>query len=329
MGYSQLSESDRELIFLGREKGKSIRMIAKEIGRNPATVSRELNRNKDPDGLYKPSSAQMLSKERRILANSQNHRKDPRVLNYVREKLILNWSPEQTAGRMKLDIPGFSISPETIYQYIYAKENRSLGLWVYLRRCRSRRSSWHERKPQKEKIPNRIFIDTRPRYVDQRLEYGHWETDLVLGTRTTRDAISVTVERRARYTILSKVKTASKEEKTRTTIESMGSLPPWLRRSITFDNGSENFGHEEIEKALRLSGFFCQPYSSWQIGTVENTNGLLRQYFPKRTSLADVTQRDLNLVATLLNDRPRKTLGYKTPYEVFSRELSVAVRSGI
>lgn len=326
MNYKQLSAGERETIFLGLAKGKSIRVIAEEVKRSHATVSREISRNKGPDGHYRPFVAQDESVKRKSLANSQNPRKDPRVLRYVKDKLELNWSPDQISGRMKLlEIPGLSVSNETIYRYIYDKENRNLSLWVYLRRCRPRRSSWHNRKPQKEHIPNRIFIDERPECVNSRLEYGHWETDLVMGTKVAKDAISVSVERKARYTLLSKVATASSEEKTAAIVNSMADLPSWLRKSMTFDNGSENAGHENIRSILRLATYFCHAYSSWERGTVENTNGLIRQYFPKKTSFADITQRDLNLVAQLLNDRPRKILGYETPYEVFFRELNGAV----
>jgi len=328
MNYKQLSTEERETIFLCLEGGKSIRDAAKEIKRNHTTVSREVSRNKGPDGHYRPFVAQDESVKRKSQANSRNPRKDPRIMKHVEDKLSLNWSPDQISGRMKLlEIPGFSISKETIYQHVYNKDNKSLSLWVYLRRCKSRRSSWHERKPQKEMIQNRVFIGERPEYINNRLDYGHWETDLVIGARTAKDAISVTVERKARYTLLGKVATASSEEKTRATVSSMSNLPPWLRKSMTLDNGPENAGHENIGRMLKLAMYFCNPYSSWERGTVENTNGLLRQYFPKKTSFEGVTQRDLNLVAQLLNNRPRKILGYETPSEVFFRELNGAVRS--
>jgi IS30 family transposase len=322
----QLKEHERESIFLFLEQGFSYRKISEKIGRNHSVVLREINRNKGPSGKYQPFSAHNQAKERKIAANKLNPCKNPLILRYVEEKLKEEWSPQQISGRIKIDLPGHSICHETIYGYIYAKENNHLMLWTGLRRCKPRRMTYYGRKPQKEVIPNRIFIDKRPQYIKRRRDIGHWESDNMLGKKEPC-GVSVTAERRSRFLVLGKLNKLTSEAKKDSLVASLGKLPPWMRKSITFDNGTENAKHELIKDKIKVNTYFCHPYHPYEKGTVENTIGLIRQYLPKKESLADITQKELNIVAGRINNRPRKCLGYKTPYEVFYGELSGAFRN--
>lgn len=319
-----LTDKDRELIYLYINKDCSMRNIGEKIGRDHTVVSREIERNRGPDGRYSPFEANNSAVKRRTEANKRNPLKNPRILRYVKDKLQEKWSPEQISGRIKIEIPSYSISHEAIYQYIYRKENKKDTLWVFLRRKRPRRMRKQERKVKKAFIPNRTFIGLRPEYINQRKEIGHWESDLMEGRRSSKGAVSVNTERKTRFITLSKVKDKGSYEKARVLIESMLRMPPVFRRSITFDNGSENAKHERVSEELNLNTYFCHPYHSWEKGTVENSIGFVREYIPKKTNMEEISQDTLNLVAVQLNDRPRKCLGFRTPYEIFYRELNGA-----
>lgn len=323
MNKGHLQEKERELIFLYLNQGFSFRKIGKRIKRNHSVVLREIERNKDSRGRYSSFTAQKTALTRRTEANKKNPLKNSLILRYVKHKLFLNWSPEQISGRIKIDL-GLNVCHETIYQYIYRKENKNLSLWVHLRRACPKRIKKKDRKVKREFIPNRIFIDQRPEYINQRKTIGHWESDLMLGKRETKEVVSVEIERKTKYLLIKKLQNQTSEEKIYSLIQTLEKLPPWLRKSITFDNGSENAKHQRIQRKLNLDTYFCHPYSSWERGTVENTIGLLRQYFPKKHSLENITQKDLNFIAYMINNRPRKCLGFLTPAEVFEKALSGA-----
>jgi len=319
-----LSCEEREKIFLLSNQGETLREIGRQLGRDHSVISRELERNDGPNGVYSPAKAQQVALLRRSQANSRNPLKDERIFRYVNEKLPLDWSPEEISGRIKIDLPGKSISYETIYKHIYRKENRPQTLWAYLRRHRPKRQKKRDRHVKREAILNRVFIDQRPSEVDERKRVGHWESDLVLGRRETKEVASVTVERKTKYVVIAKMNRPSAVEKKQALISGLSKFPPWLRKSITFDNGFENACHEEVSYELQIETYFCHPYSSFERGTVENTNGLIRQYLPKKISFKNVTQREMNLIASNLNDRPRKKLGYLTPAEAFQKAFSGA-----
>lgn len=322
-----LTNRERELIYLYLNQGYSIREIGKNINRDHSVVSREIKRNKGPDNTYQPSLAHMKAKQRKHEANSANPLKHPRILKYTKAKLQQGWSPEQIAGRIKLDLAPYSISHEAIYQYIYRQENQELTLWVFLRRKKSRRYCKHGRGVKKTCIPNRVFIDERPKHIDQRKEIGHWESDLMEGRRSSKSAVSVTVERKSRFVIAQKVSSKTAKDKTDALIESMSGLASWHRKSITFDNGTENTKHQLAAKELKVNTYFCHPYHSWEKGGVENNIGFIREYIPKGCDMDKVSQRMVNLAAMKLNERPRKCLGYLTPNEVFYKGLSGAFES--
>lgn len=322
-----LTARDRELIYLFFNRGYSMRDIGRKINRNHSVVVREIERNKNPDGKYSPFEAHKTAQRRKCKANKNNPLKHPRILKYAKSKLQEGWSPEQIAGRIKLDLLAFSISHEAIYQYIYKKENKDLTLWVFLRRKNPRRTSKNGRKAKRVIIPNRVFIDLRPKDIDQRKEFGHWESDLMEGRRSSKGAISVTTERKSRFIILHKVASKGATDKASALAESMSKLPWWLRKSITFDNGAENAKHQLVAQWLQVKTYFCHAYHSWEKGSVENSIGFAREYIPKRINMEKVTQRTVNLVAMKLNERPRKCLGYLTPNEVFYKRLSGAFES--
>lgn len=323
MNKGHLTKDDREIIYLYLNQGKKAAEIGRLLGRNHSVILREIERNRGPCGAYRPFFAHRESEERRKAANKRNPCKHPRILRYVKEKLDEDWSPEEIAGRIEKDIPDSSICHETIYQYIYAPENKKMKLWVNLRRARPRRMKQSGRKPRKEIIPNRTFIDERPRHIEERKEIGHWESDNMLGKRESC-GVSVLTERKSRFLLLSKLSDLDSWSKKESIVSSLESMPPWIRRTITFDNGPENTRHEMIGSELSVNTFFCHAYHSWEKGTVENNIGLVRQYLPKGESLKDITQRDLNWIVQRINNRPKKCLGWLTPYEVFYKELGCA-----
>jgi IS30 family transposase len=315
-----LTIQDREKIYLYLNLGLSKRKIATKLGRNHSVILREINHNQDDAGNYLPHQAQEKAETRKSESSKANAGKDERIWNYVKDKLVEGWSPEQISNCMWRDIAEYACI-ETIYNYIYSRENRDLTLWVHLRRGRKKRTRKRGRRTRKEKLKNRVFLESRPLEADERNMAGHWETDLMEGKRETKDCVSVTVDRKTRYVLLSKSANKTAVEKKKTLLDQLSHFLPTFKRSITCDNGLEQALHEEIAAELKLDIFFCHPYHSWEKGTVENTIGLIREYLPKKTSLENITQRHLNLIANRLNNRPRKCLGFKTPKQAILKEL--------
>lgn len=331
--YTHLSNEERERVFLFRNQGKSQREIGEQLGRNHRTIGRELGRNNVQNSnesndhqlgtlLYSPSKAEELARERR--RNSKSKKLDDLALrSFVIGRLNRNWSPEQIAGRLKLKAENVAVSHETIYQFVYARENKPLRLWEFLRRRYPKRRKKHDRKVKRVKhleIPNRIKIDQRPEEANRRTSIGHWETDLIEGRRSSKDVVSIEVERRSRYAALTKLENKEAANKAGALNQQLGKLPRFLVRSVTFDNGTENYYHERVAKNLNCQTFFCNPYHSWEKGTVENSVGLVRQYLPKGADLSIIGQPELNHIAWQLNNRPRKILKYLTPREVIREE---------
>ena len=239
------------------------------------------------------------------------------IRTYVEEHLRQGWSPELIAGRLSLQDPGLSISHEAIYQWIYL-EARHLIL-ALVRAHRQRKHRGYSRKHKKSHIPARISIRERPAAVLKRLDIGHWETD-TLGCRKSYQAAQVTVERKTRYTKLAKLKTKTARAMSVALTRRLRRYPTSLRRSITYDNGPENAEHMRTNEILGTCSYFCEPFHSYERGTVENTIGLVRRLLPKKTNLANISQNHLNKIESWLNNRPRKCLGFKTPAEVFKAE---------
>jgi IS30 family transposase len=321
-----LSLAEREEISRGVVAGKSIRSIAASLKRAPSTISRELRRNGGRQG-YRASQADQAAWDRACRPKPCKLGLHPSLARRVASKLKRRWSPEQIAGwlrRTSPNDPTRQVSHETIYRTLYIQARGALKkeLLAHLRRTRGmRRSRHHTQKTENHgRITNTISISERPAAAEDRAVPGHWEGDLVYGDRNSQ--IATLVERKTRYLML--VKTPSKDTKTVVTalIKSARRLPKELYRSLTWDRGKEMADHRRFTVATNVKVYFCDPHHPWQRGTNENTNGLLRQYFPKGIDLSEVTQAQLNAVAREMNERPRKTLGYETPAEQYRQTVA-------
>jgi transposase, IS30 family len=315
-----LTFSNREEIALGRAGGESMRAIARRLGRSPSTISRELGRNRDRRGGYRATTAHAQAyvrasrpKPAKLVTNVELRRK-------VEEDLRRRYSPEQIVGRLRRqfpDDPEMRVSPETIYQSLYVQSRGALrrDLTKCLRTGRTLRRSRRQPHQRKNRIPDMINITERPAEADDRAVPGHWEDDLIVG-KNNLSAIGTLVERTTGYTMLVHLPDGYKAEQVRDALtEKIQTIPEILRASLTWDQGPEMGAWKEVSVAADIDVYFCDPHSPWQRGTSENTNGLLRQYFPKGTDLSVHSAMDLDWVATELNDRPRKRLGFAKPIE--------------
>lgn len=320
---------EREKIEAWLRMKKKKAWIARRLGRDSSVIKREIQRNKSPHLPYLALRAQEYADRRKCHTNKRKLEKwqNKRLKEYVEEQLRGGYSPEEIAGRLKKSPPqklarcrDATISYEAIYDWIYHGEGRYGGLYKKLRRKQKERQRRFDRKPHKKSIPGRISIHTRPAVIDTGKRYGDWETDSVIFSKQ-QAVLSVQYERKMMLCRLKKVSNKTALESERAIQEHFSHLPPHLRRSITRDNGTENVLHEETRQKLRLPSYFCDPYKSWQKGGVENLNGLIREYFPKKCRFDDITDREVFAVQEKLNDRPRKKLDYLTPNEVFATLL--------
>lgn len=327
-----LTAEDREEISRGLARNDSYRVIGARIGRPHSTVSREVERNGGRK-RYRAAEAETASVKRRRRPKPTKLERSPPLRAKVEAQLKLNWSPQQISAHLKLenpDDPEMQISHETIYISLYVQGRGTLRkeLTRHLRRRHFVRQAKKKQPSNQGQIPDRIMISDRPAEVSDRAVPGHWEGDLLLGKAT--DAIGTLVERTSRYTMLMALpKAAIDAEAVRERLAStIQRLPASLRRSLTWDQGKEMAQHAQFTIDTGVQVYFCNPRSPWQRGTNENTNGLLRQYFPKGRSLVGVTQVELDEVADQLNGRPRQTLGWKTPAERLSELLAESQSAG-
>ena len=316
MSFKHLNIEDREKIFLWINTGIAKKEIARRLNKTPKCIRAELKRNTKYGKKYSPNTAQKradrVGKEQREKAPLKN----TETFLYVRTKLREEeWSPEIIAGRLKIDHPGLSIDPETIYRYIYSRANRKAKLWEHLSCGRKKRRKKGGRKVRTSKIIGAVSIDRRAKYIDKRVQTGHWETDLMEGTRTSRPALSVSVERSLRLLVITKVASKEARVKTEAIVSRFKALPKHLRRTMTADNGCENSHHKVWTDKLDMKVFFCHPYHSWERGSVENAIKRIRRHFPKGSDLDEVTEEDVKRVEDALNNTPMKCLGYLTPHE--------------
>jgi transposase, IS30 family len=315
--YSHLSLYEREQIFVYKRQGKSRREIAKLLKRSPSTISRELNRNSHIHPLmtgYLGASAHLQAKTRKAQAGRRDRLKDERIRAYVKQQIEIGWTPEIIAHCVSKVFPGLSISHEAIYQYIYHAWPE--GIYYLPRKHVKRLFRGYKNNKNRCPIPNRTDISKRPVKVNNRKVFGHWESDTIESDQS-KVIINVIKERRSRLVKITRLENKKADLTTQSIINRLQTLPSKARQSITYDNGSENYFHEKVNKALNSKSYFCQPYHSWEKGAVEQINGLIRRFIPKKTNLAIFSQGDLDYIEKLLNDRPRKCLGYKTPAEVF------------
>jgi IS30 family transposase len=317
--YKHLSKEERDLIAVFRGEGKTLQSIARELGRNVSTLSRELKRNAPPihPGYYLPHKAHERAVIRNIVSHQRDRLKEPRVRRYVRRRIIAGWSPELTAGRWSKLHPELSVSHEAVYQWVYADERDLIPHLVRAHKKRQQRG--HTRKHRKSHIPNRIPISERPKAAEKRRVAGHWETDTAV-SRQSKAALQVSVERKTRYTRLAKLKAKSAREMSNALVRRLSNIPKRLRLTLTYDNGSENTEHERTNKTLGMKSYFCEPYHSWEKGTVENDIGIVRRFLPKKTDFATVSSKDIRALEYWMNNRPRKCLNYSTPAEALNAE---------
>ena len=322
-----LSFAEREEIALGRAAGRSVRAIAAGLGRQPSTISREIARNKGYRGRYRASVAEDKAQQRARRPKTAKLATCAELRAIVQERLTQRWSPEQIAATLRQDYPTrpeMWVSHETIYQSLYVQGRGALRreLAVCLRTGRALRRPRRRPGERRGRIPGMVNISERPAEADHRSVAGHWEGDLILGT-AAKSAIGTLVERTTRYCLLLHLPAGHGAEQVRDRmIEVIGTLPAQLRRSLAWDQGNELARHLEISIAADIDIYFCDPHSPWQRGTNENTNGLLRQYFPKGTDLSVYPAEILTAVADELNRRPRKTLGWKSPAQALAELLS-------
>lgn len=316
--YKHLTMTERDIITELLYERRTVSEIAKVLCRHKSTISRELKRNSSSEyKLYLSHRAQHRADQRRTKASSRLRLKNDLIRKYVQEKLIIGWSPEIIAGRIQKDHPKLSISYEAIYQYIYHSQtpNRHELIACLRRAHRKRKHKGIGRKERKTKIPNRISIDARPTSVETRRQFGHWEGDSLVSRKSVAALNSLT-ERKSRLVLLTKLDRKGSLETKNAIISRLQPFPPESRRSLTLDNGTENTQHQKITATLGTKCFFAHPYSSWERGTNENINGIVRWFLPKGTDFSKITHQQISCIESLINNRPRKCLNFKTPYEV-------------
>ena len=317
MSYKHLSQTERYQIYVLMKAGKNLQAIAQMLGRHKSTISREVLRNSGLRG-YRPRQADLLCQER--AQSSRNaFQIDQTTRDQVAEHLKLQWSPEQIAAFLP-------VSHETIYRHVYADKAQGGSLWKHLRCQKKRRKRYASGKSRRGQIIGRRPIAQRPASVETRSQVGHWEGDTVIGAGH-KQAIVTLVERKSGFALLVKVSHKSAHLVGRAIEDKFKCLGSRVK-TLTVDNGKEFADHQAIDRALGIQTYFADPYCSWQRGCNENFNGLLRQYIPKKRRLETVTEEELTMIQNRLNHRPRKRLGFKTPYEVFHASLNrVALRT--
>lgn len=324
-----LTLSEREEISRGIACHLSLRSIAAQLGRSPSTISREIKRN---GGLrrYRATQADKATWDRAHRPKACKLATNPRLIPIIEKKLRIHWSPEQIAGWLKITYPDderFQVSHETIYRslFIQARGLLKKELQQFLRSKRTIRRSKHSslKNDGLGKITNAVSIRERPASVEDRAVPGHWEGDLICGTNNS--FIATLVERHTRYVMLAKVTSKDTETVINALIKQAHKLPKELYQSLTWDRGHEMADHQRFTLETDIDVYFCDPRSPWQRGSNENTNRLLRDYFPKGTDLSVHSQAKLNAVARQLNERPRKTLGFYTPAQRFNECVAATV----
>ena len=319
MNYRQLNAEERSAMATLKRLGWSVLGIARELGRHRSTIARELQRNAAPhDGWYRAGRAQerAVARRRRSRRNSQFARADwARVETLLREE----WSPEQVAGYLRRH-GELIISHETIYRHVWRDKKRGGSLHLHLRCAQKQCRKRYGRRDSRGRLAGKRMIGERPASVEARSRTGHWEIDTVMGQSLgeSSDCILTLVERKTGYVLIGKLRARTVEQASKATLGLLRRHPEKFR-TITADNGTEFHGYARIEAASRVRFYFATPHHSWERGTNENTNGLIRQYLPKGQSMTNLTQSQCDAIAQHLNNRPRKRHAYKTPYECFIR----------
>lgn len=318
MSYSHLTQRERYVITHLRFAGLSYREIGRRLMRSHTTILREVKRNQSIQGTYHYDFSHLNAIARRRIARHSKRQENKSLIRYVTHRLTKNWSPEQISNRLKLDHSNNSsmrISTETLYLWIYRGVIQLPQAFRHLRTQRRKRKVARQSSSKRGVIANRKAIATRPAIVDKKLRYGDWEGDTIIGQQGS-GAIATHVERKSLYLIAGKLPGKHAEPLTQVTVNKFRKIPKGLRKTLTFDNGKEFSDFKNIEKKLKLDVYFADPYSSWQRGCNENINGLLRQYFPKGSDFTNYSDKDIEIAVREINNRPRKSLNYRTPAEV-------------
>lgn len=308
--YTQLTQELRYQIYILMKANHNQSEIAELLGVDKSTISRELRRNSGLKG-YRPQQAQRFCLNRR--AQKAMPRIEARTWTRVERLLREEWSPEQISGWLKSEY-GLSISIEWIYQHVLADKQSGGSLYTYLR-CQKVRKKRYGIYSYRGRIPEQVSIEQRPAIVDKRCRYGDWELDTVIG-KNHQQALVTLVERKSKLTLIAKVVRKTAQNVSDAIVRLLSTIKPWVH-TLTADNGREFARHIDIANALDAKFYFAHPYASWERGLNENTNGLIRQYFPKKHDFKTITVRQVEHVMDKLNNRPRKSLGFKTPNEVF------------
>ncbi len=330
MPYSHLSSQERYVITYLVLYDLSLREIARRLNRHHTTISREIKRNRptySDDAVYYYDIAQDYADQRKCIPHHCIRQANPQLVCYVKRKLMQDWSPEEIVGRLIVDYPNnihMRISHETIYQWIYTDAVNGGDLYAHLRRLHKKRRKQRRYGSGRGLIPGRVSISKRPEAVDSRKRFGDWEGDTVEGAKGT-GGIASHVERKSRYLIAAKLFDKTAKTMTIASTKAFKRIPKIMRKTLTVDNGKEFSLFKELENKTGLCIYFADPYSAWQRGSNENTNGLIRQYFPKGTSFRDINNKDLALAVKKLNHRPRKCLNYQTPHEIFNEAVRGAL----
>jgi transposase, IS30 family len=338
MQYQHFSIEERETIQELLWQKSSIRDIARVLVRSPSSISRELKRNKPHErNRYTPRLSHERALDHRTHRGKRKLEKDERLKVYTVFRLKLGWSPEQIAATCE-ETTGISISHEAIYQYIYAQIHRDgygylrpgrEDLRPYLARRRRRRMKKGLRKSYRVEKGPLPSIDERPKEVYTRTEVGHWEDDSIVYTPTCPIRLRTTNELASGVVFIRKTKDRTMADANRISVEKLQRLPAYVRKTLTRDRGSENMGYEELEQLLGFRCYFAHAYHSWERGSNENLNGLIRRFFPKKTDFRTISDEEIQWVEYLLNTRPRKRLGWKTPYQVFYERTGIKLAKSV
>ena len=312
MNYNQLTENERYQIYILKKAGYSQVNIALMLGRSPSTISRGLRSNTGLKG-YRPKQAQEKAVTRRVSAHKAI-KLNPQVLDWIDRLLRQELSPQQVVDYLKRH-KAVRLHHETVYRLIYADKIAGGDLYTHLRVASKAYRKRYGSNDRRGKIRNRMSIDDRPKVVDKRSRIGDWEGDTVIG-KGQKGALLTMVERKSLYTVIVKLKGKNAAELAKAAVDNMAVFKARVK-TITLDNGLEFAHHEKISAGLDTKIYFAHPYSSWERGTNENTNGLIRQYFPKKTDFTQVSDAEIEFVMKRLNNRPRQTRGGKSPNEIF------------
>ena len=319
--YTHLDLEERCRLRGLMEMGLGIGEIARRLGRHRATIHREIGRNRCVDG-YRPESAARRAWARKL--RGSRIERSTRLRSHIEDRLAMGWSPEQIAGRMELEGSEHVIGAESIYRHAYSPGGRRAGLPRLLAQRKPKRGRRRRNGAREPAIPNRTSIHQRPIKAHLRSQFAHWEGDL-MHFRRQRDILLTLHERRSRLTLARRLLSKDATVAATAITAELGGLPASARRTITHDNGGEFAQHEAVKEAIGLRAYFCDPHSPWQRGSIENANGRLRRDLPRKTSLEEYTDADIDNVIWNLNATPRKCLGYRTPIEVFAANLGVAL----